>query len=285
MTASESFLSTRPAGPSYGATCGFGPAWQVIALLLMNACALPSEVDASKTACRDQRDCPAGLLCAAGQCRETLDAGNAIDGGSADAGANDQGPQDAGALETAPCNAGQCPEGQACRNGLCRARCADGCPADARCDASSGLCADREIISCPSRSCRSGQTCFLGLCSAPEPVELPCQDPNFVDGCPPYSICDDSRGAPICRGFPACAEDGDCPIGPRGAACAVRLLSKAPICIPGACETAMDCPPDWQCIPVPLSFRLCTDGAVGAPCSEDAHCDSNDCATLLQICR
>lgn len=190
--------------------------------------------------------------------------------------------------EFMPCTAANpCPDGQFCFNGLCALGCQSNgdCGDDQYCDTEfDRLCHNKTVSTCPETPCAEGQECVNGFCSAGPTDEVCMQMPNGEDGCAKDSLCiaePDDQESYKCYPFPACPEDGQCPIGTEGAVCNDGILpSKSRICLIGLCLAADDCPSEWKCVQFDGEpVGLCSSGAFGYPCNGDADCLSGSCNT------
>lgn len=186
-----------------------------------------------------------------------------------------------------PCDASnKCPSGEFCFNGVCAEGCnSDGdCASNQYCDTGeTRLCQDKTVATCSSSSdCASTQVCQDSYCTTPPP-STSCQvtyDQN--DGCDVNSVClqPDQNQASRCYSFPACAQDGSCPVGAQGAVCNEGYLSgKGKICLPTLCKDVSNCPSSWKCVRFNSNDVLgnCSQGSPGSACATNADCLSGQC--------
>ncbi len=214
--------------------------------------------------------------------------GNADGGGSPGNPGNpagDAGPAGPGSpADSLICSATKaCPSGEFCFNGIC----AYGCTADGNC-ASNQYCDTAFTKTCQNKAappgctkdgdCATNQVCVSGLCSV-VPAETPaCTPPAGAnDGCDAKSVCLAGRQgrANSCLTFPACGQDGSCPIGTTGAVCNDGYLQgKGRFCIPAMCKDAKNCPSASSCVPVATGAPLgqCSTGGTGQACDAMHAC-------------
>lgn len=235
----------------------------IVAAIVTLRCALPTELEADKLACRTPADCVAPYTCVAGRCGL----------GGIDA---------AVAPVRAACTSDECGPTERCDNGRCRPRCEAGCLPDEACAPATGTCVLARVATCPATPCRPDQECVDGLCATVVPTSTTCGTGAVEgDGCPDNAVCLIDR----CLSFPACPPESPCPVGPVGATCSTDITPLGvPMCLPRACASASSCPGGWRCVPV-LGGRYCTDGAPGSPCGADADCTSLRCLVLVGLCR
>jgi hypothetical protein len=125
--------------------------------------------------------------------------------------------------------------------------------------------------------CSAGETLADGGLSA-------CSLADANDGCGSDAICLQllsGGGANVqCRGMPACAQNGGCPVGPFGAVCNVRpdggrlIEGKQRICLYGYCTGPIDCASAQHCVFEPDSGSIgqCYSGVTGSPCNTSQDC-------------
>ncbi len=212
---------------------------------------------------------------------DTGDASDATSSASTPTSGNDDGG-------FTPCSgANPCPDGLFCFNGLCAIGCQsnEDCGDDQYCDTEGDrLCHNKTVTTCPEVACAAGQECVNGFCSAGASDTQCMQMPNGEDGCAMDSLCiaePDQQDSYKCYQFPACPEDGDCPVGSQGAVCNDGIIpSKSRICLIGECLAVQDCPSDWKCVTFQGEMvGLCSSGAFGYPCNGDSDCASSSCNT------
>lgn len=220
--------------------------------------------------------------------------GDSSDGGGNNGGGNNPPP---GAQGGGLCSSSNpCPSGQFCFNGLCAIGCqSDGnCAADQYCDLKDqgnpvAYCKKKTVEGCTSdNQCASNQQCVQGLCSLkppPNPPSCTTDTPDFKDGCDTYSLCldpDEDSGAqkPYCASFPQCPQNGVCPVGLGGAVCNDGYIpNKGRFCMQGSCRDNANCPSKWSCVKpfANAALGVCSSGAFGFPCTENAQCVSGRC--------
>lgn len=177
-----------------------------------------------------------------------------------------------------------CAERERCSNGTCAPLCAgDGdCHPTEYCDASGdGACHPRVLAPCPEVECAASQTCVQGYCTTPP--ERACAPGESKDGCGPSEVCvADPNGTlaegQMCYPVPHCAEDGSCPPGELGAVCNDGAFpDKYDVCLIGRCRSGAHCPAGRSCVAAGDGLGVCSDGALGAPCTADEHCATGSC--------
>lgn len=233
------------------------------------------------------------LLCASAAiagCDASLGSDGDGDGTGDGDGDGGDGDGDGGGFE--PCSAANpCPDGQFCFNGLCAIGCnSDGdCAGNQYCDTSLLLCQNREVPTCSGDDeCAESQICVNEYCTTP-PEDTNCDAFDVLeDGCESNAVCladldSDDPDAAACYTMPACGPDGSCPTGTSGAVCNNDFLpAKDKVCLLGQCESVSDCPADFSCVrPSENSvLGICSSGGFGSLCTENSHCDSNNCAVF-----
>jgi hypothetical protein len=186
-----------------------------------------------------------------------------------------------------------CPDGQFCFNGTCAPGCQTNgnCASDQYCDTEDGppyFCKNKTVSSCPATPCGEGFDCVSGLCTAKQEQREQCSPrPDFNDGCDKYSVCydedEDGPTAASCYSFPACAEDGSCPVGQFGAVCNDGYIpNKGRFCMPATCKDASHCPSNWKCVRFQENqvLGICSSGGAGSFCQTAADCTSGTCSAM-----
>ncbi len=256
-------------------------------------------------ACRVDRDCPAGMICSEGECREArCSPSNPCAKGEL---CRD------GRCVPNPCREIKCPENSVCRDGICVPSCAGVfCPDGFFCK--DGLC---KPDLCKAKSCPQGSICWKGKCvkniCAPDSAGKPacrngricspdgCRDnPCAFAPCPKGQVCSAEKGG-SCYGELPCTYDLNCPPGSicNGGRCqkAACYLDGCPAgtvcrknkCVKSLCESK-NCPPQQACIAgkcKPIcnckAGEICTesgckpDPCLGVKCPQNKVCSGGNC--------
>ena len=231
----------------------------------------------------------------------TVGCGNTTGGDDTNGGGGGGGGGGGSTLPQGLCNANnRCPDGQFCFNGICAPGCTSNkdCGDSMYCDTEDigppYYCKNKSVPTCTADSqCAQSQVCLKGLCSLKPPEAKAACEPDRAgsaeDGCDKYSICNDpneennTKQDAYCASFPPCPQSGVCPTGQFGAVCNDGYLTgKARFCMEGLCRDNSNCPSSWNCVKPYTNAVLgfCSSGAPGMPCTDNAQCASNSCASF-----
>ena len=207
----------------------------------------------------DDARCPAGLVCALGECRQ-------------------------------PCQNNECDGELRCAEGVCVDRCAMvDCDRGTYCEVSDGVCVDP----CAAIECNGREVCWAGDCAPPDCRETGCaadeacagdtciEDPCAATTCAEGEFCRGGDCIPACGaiscGFDELCLDGDC----RDDACGGVTCPDGDRCVDGGCErdlcAGVECGENFACVsgtcaPNPCATVHCPAGMVCTLVLDVAQC-------------